>query len=258
MPVSYARAQNLSMRDFGAKLLGGMAASGATAPAKFTVPSPLRPGYANGMSNFYDSPEGHPPQPPPNSGDSASYYEQVKYEPVGARLPERVANGVFATGTVVLEGPEEFVLDFIQGVARPARVGARIVLNAHVFALFVQALQEALHKYEQQYGTPPPLPKPPPRRSSIQDIYSDLKLPEENLSGTYANAVMIMHSPAEFSMDFITRFFPTAAVSARVYVSAPQVPRMLEAMSSSLQRYQQRHQGGQPPPGQTPPPDQTL
>ena len=46
---------------------------------------------------------------------------------------------------------------------------------------------------------------------------------------TYANAVMIGHGPHEFSFDFITNFYPHSAVSARVFLSAGQVPRLYES-----------------------------
>ncbi len=55
-------------------------------------------------------------------------------------------------------------------------------------------------------GFLPPEQVPPQnlRRASAQEIYDDLKLRDEILSGSYANAVMIGHGPHEFSFDFIT------------------------------------------------------
>ncbi len=176
------------------------------------------------------------PGPSPSSGDAGLYSQQVQHTPVGARLPDRVAPGVFCTGVIVLEGAEEFVLDFVQGLHRPPRVAARVVLTPNVASHFVGALKDNLQRYEQAFGPPKPLPQPTvERRPSVQEIYQDLRLPDEVLSGVYANTVMIGHSPSEFFLDFITRFFPTAAVSARVYLAASQVPKMLAALSSSLQ-----------------------
>jgi hypothetical protein len=176
------------------------------------------------------------PDPSRSPGDAGAYSQQVQHAPVGARLPDRVANGVFSTGVIVMEGPEEFVLDFVQGLNRPPRVAARVVLSPRVMSQFVAALRENLQKHEQAFGPPKPLPQPAvERRPSIQEIYQDLRLPDELLSGVYANTVMIGHSPSEFFLDFITRFFPTAAVSARVYLAASQVPKMLGALTTSLQ-----------------------
>jgi len=64
------------------------------------------------------------------------------------------------------------------------------------------------------------------------------------------------HGTSEFTFDFITRFFPTAAVAARVFLAAPQVPKMLESLTVSLNRYKQRVEAArnqQPPPPQEPP-----
>jgi hypothetical protein len=192
-----------------------------------------------GMSDSPDNPaDGLPPQPP----DPPST-EPVKYDPVGARVPERVAQGVFSSGVIVLDGQDEFVVDFVQGVARPPRVAARIVLTARVMSQLIEALKENLGKYEQAFGKPPELPRPnPDRRPGAKEIYSGLKLPDEVLSGSYANTVRIAHSAAEFHFDFITRFFPTAAVSARVYMSAPQVPRLLESLTTSYQHFLAKRQ----------------
>lgn len=57
---------------------------------------------------------------------------------------------------------------------------------------------------------------PTARQASVQEIYDDLKVRDEILSGAYANAVMIGHGPHEFGSDFITNFYPHSAVSARV------------------------------------------
>ena len=170
--------------------------------------------------------------------------EPVKYAPVGARVPDHVAQGVFSTGVIVLDGREEFVVDFVQGVARPPRIAARIVLNPRVMSQFIDALKANLRKYEEAFGKPPELPRRnADRRPSAKEIYDGLKLPDGVLSGAYANTVRIAHSPSEFYFDFITRFFPTAAVSARVYMSAPQVPRLLESLSTSYENFLKKRDG---------------
>jgi hypothetical protein len=119
-------------------------------------------------------------------------------------------------------------------------------------AQFISAMKENIARYEQTFGPPKQLPPPPTQnRPSIQEIYQDLRLPDEQLSGSYATTVLIGHSPAEFFMDFITRFFPTAAVSSRVYMSASQVPQMLNALNTSYQNHVNRVREAkrqQPPP----------
>jgi len=210
------------------------------------------------MSDETNQPPSGPPPEPQGAGETGGglYSQQVQHVPVSARVPSSVVHGVFCTGVVVLEGPDEFVIDFIQGMVRPPKVGARVVLSANVVGQFVEALRANLRKYEQQFGPPRAIPRPPPQtpRPSIQDLYQDLRMSDEQLAGVYATTVMISHSPAEFCFDFIARFFPAAVVAARVYMSAPQVPPVLEAMNSSVQRRQKRLAEGRPP--AAPPPSQ--
>ena len=89
------------------------------------------------------------------------------------------------------------------------------------------------------------------RRPSAQEIYDDLKIKDELLSGAYANAVMIGHGPHEFSFDFITNFFPNSAVSARVFLSSGQVPRFYDSLKGTWDQMRSRMQ---PPPDDFPGP----
>ncbi len=88
-------------------------------------------------------------------------------------------------------------------------------------------------------GFLPPEQVPPQnlRRASAQEIYDDLKLRDEILSGSYANAVMIGHGPHEFSFDFITNFYPHSAVSARVFLAAGQVARLADSLRGAWIKY---------------------
>ena len=92
---------------------------------------------------------------------------------------------------------------------------------------------------------------PAARQASVQEIYDDLKVRDEILSGAYANAVMIGHGPHEFSFDFITNFYPNSAVSARVFLAAGQIPRLFESLKGTWEQMRARMQ--QPPPDRQPP-----
>lgn len=210
--------------------------------------------------------EGDPPNPPegapdpgtPQPGTSSVFTQQFQNQPVAARVPEKVNKGVFSTGILVQEGPYEFVLDFLQALSRPPQIGARVVLAPGVMDALARTLGDNLNKYIQTYGPPAPLPKPPqpPKRPTIQEIYDNFKLPEELWSGAYANSVLVGHAPAEFFMDFITGFYPTAAVACRIYFAAQQAPRFLETLRTSMQNYHRRvfsQQGGPPQQHQQPP-----
>jgi hypothetical protein len=69
---------------------------------------------------------------------------------------------------------------------------------------------------------------------------------------------MIGHTASEFKLDFLTNLFPHSAVSSRVYLSAPQIPRLLESLNSTFKQFQQRvrqHKQQQPPPPPAEPSD---
>ncbi len=59
---------------------------------------------------------------------------------------------------------------------------------------------------------------------------------------------MIAHTPAEFCLDFISTFYPRSAVACRVYLSAPQVPPLLNTLTRSFQEYQKKHAAPPKPP----------
>ena len=111
-------------------------------------------------------------------------------------------------------------------------------------------------------GSPPPAPTNPTnhlRRQNPQEVYDDLKLRDEILSGAYANAVMIGHGPYEFSFDFITNFYPQSAVSCRVYLASGHIHRLLESLRASWEQLRPRLAQGNQPPNQPPqPPNQPL
>lgn len=173
-------------------------------------------------------------RPDPNEGNPA----------LRARVPDHVADGCFSTGAIVMTGPSEYVVDFLQTIGRPHRVARRVIVPHPVMPQFIDALNTNLDLYKSRFGE---LPTPPQnqnqaRRPTPQEIYDDLKLPDEVLSGVYANGVMIGHGASEFGLDFLTSFFPQSAVSARVFVSAGQVPRLLESLRSAVRQLEQRQQ----------------
>jgi hypothetical protein len=201
------------------------------------------------------------------------YCEEIQHSQVSALVPERVARGVFSTGAVVVQGVHEFILDFLLRMSQPQQVAARVVLPPGVVAQFIAALTDNLKNYESKFGPPvvpsgppgqPPNqnqnqtpPAPPASPVSAQDLYEQLKLQDDVLSGSYANAVMIGHTPCEFCFDFITTFFPRSAVSCRVFMAAPGVPRLLDSLKHSFEKYQQKalQQRKTPPPAPAPPPE---
>lgn len=202
---------------------------------------------------------------PEFSGESnpeEPHSQEVRHSQVGALVPAHVARGIFSTGAVVLQGQHEFIVDFLLRMQSPQQVAARIVMPPAVVAQFIQALQENLSKHESRFGEillpSQPVPHPDTPKQTAQDLYDQLKLSEETMSGVYANAVMIGHTASEFSLDFITTFFPRSAVSSRVFVAAPNAKRLLDSLKHSYQQFQNRprqNPSSEQPPPEFPPPE---
>jgi hypothetical protein len=188
--------------------------------------------------------QGEPPRPP---GE----------EPQGhfsARVPEKV-RGVYCTAQVIHDSPKEFIIDFMQGLTRPFQVVARVVMTPATMAELIAAYEKNVEAYSKQFGAPTPPPVPPQdRKPTIEEIYEHYKIADDMQSGVYANTVLMGHSPTEFFFDFITTFYPTPSVSARVILPAPQGPRFLSTLKGSLQQFQQRYMKPPDAPPSSPPP----
>jgi Protein of unknown function (DUF3467) len=205
----------------------------------------------------------NPSQPgqPNQPNQPGAYSQEIRHSQVSARVPEKVGRGVFSTGAVILQGPHEFIVDFLLRLTQPQQLAARVVLPVSIMPSFIAALRENLNNYQARFGPPPALPPPPPGATPlpIAEVYDQLKLADETLAGAYANTVMIVHTPAEFCFDFITSCFPRPVVSCRVFLAAAQVPALLTTLTHSYQQYQQKIAGAQqqpqPPPPQPPPTD---
>ncbi len=206
--------------------------------------------------------------------------QQVRSSHIGALVPAHVARGTFSTGVAVLQGNHEFIVDFLLQMQQPQQVAARVILPPAVVAQFLDALGENITKYENRFGeivlpqahsesapaafqqpgitnapetptsseSPAPSPSRPASRHSAEDLYDQLKLPDDVMSGQYANAVMIGHTASEFSFDFIATFYPRSVVVQRVFLAAPNVPRLKDSLVQSFEQFRRR-QSNPPPQG---------
>ena len=122
---------------------------------------------------------------PPGSGPadqpdnpSPTQHQELQHSQVSARVPEAVGPGVFSTGSIVMHGAHEFVIDFLMSLAPPRRVAARIVLPPSVVPLLIGALNENLNKYVQTFGNPPKLPSRPPGAipPQISEVSNELRI----------------------------------------------------------------------------------
>lgn len=204
------------------------------------------------MTDPPDEPSHEPP------GNEGPHSQEIRHSHIGALVPTHVARGVFTTGAVVLQGQHEFIVDFLLRMQQPQQVVARVVMPPAVVNQFIMALQENINRYEDRFGPihMPAIPNQNQQRQSAQDLYESLKISDDVQSGSYANAVMIGHSPTEFSFDFITTFFPRSSVSQRVFMASANARRLLDSMNHSFQQFQQRLRNPPPPPEfDTDPPD---
>jgi hypothetical protein len=88
------------------------------------------------------------------SGDPGghSYFQNFQHTPVGARVPEKVGRGVFATALMVLQTNELFVLDLLSMTSQPQQVVARIIMTSSSFSQFLTALRLNVKHYESEIG----------------------------------------------------------------------------------------------------------
>lgn len=178
----------------------------------------------------------------PVPSDHDPTIQQFRHSQVGARVPERLARGVYSNGVIVMRVGSEFILDFVQRMTRPYMVNARVVVPSALLPQFISALRRNLDLYEQKWGTPkePPKPEQPVRQPSFQEVYDDLKMPEDVQSGAFANALIVSHTPTDFCLDFVTTFFPYSAVSARVFMGAGQVPGLIQSLSTTYEHFRRQ------------------
>src|SRR5438132_10209396 len=104
--------------------------------------------------------EGKKPQ-----GDPNTVVQEFHHSNIGARVPEKVARGVFSTGVLVLQGASEFVLDFVLRMNQPHQIVARVILPMNLVPQLIEALKANLENYRKSFGAAPPAmptPAPPP------------------------------------------------------------------------------------------------
>ena len=55
--------------------------------------------------------------------------QDLQFSQVSARVPDKVSPGVHASGVLLLNGPNEFILDFLQQLVQPPKVATRVVMK---------------------------------------------------------------------------------------------------------------------------------
>lgn len=68
----------------------------------------------------------------------------------------------------------------------------------------------------------------------------NVKIADEELKGRYSNLLRVTHTREEFILDFVNYVPPQGAVTARIVTSPGHLKRILHAVQSNLQRYEER------------------
>ena len=192
------------------------------------------------------------PAPEPDDEHPQGHPQQVQVQHVSAFVPETVSAGVFSTGAIVMTGSSEFVVDFIQNLGQPTQLAARVIVPHAVLPQFIDALGKNIDVYSERYG---PIPAPPASEQASttnepapqptpQEIYDDLKVHDDVMTGRYANGMMVGHAQSEFRIDFLANMFPRPIVTCRVFLSAPQIPRLRDSLVRSWEQFCQRKNEG--------------
>ena len=89
------------------------------------------------------------PGPPNQPGQGQPDPGAPQNPPLRARVPDSVAGGTFSTGAIVMTGPSEFIVDFLQTIGRPHKVAARVVIPHQVMPQFIDALNTNLEAVDE-------------------------------------------------------------------------------------------------------------
>lgn len=80
--------------------------------------------------------------------------EHQESQGINIELPDNVAQGIYSNLAIITHSSSEFILDFISmlpGMPK-AKVQSRIILTPEHAKRLLQALQDNLAKFEQQFG----------------------------------------------------------------------------------------------------------
>src|SRR6516165_4028985 len=107
--------------------------------------------------------------------------QEFRHSPVSARIPEQVGRGCFSTGAIVMQGNDEFIVDFLLMMGQPQRISARVILPYGVMPRLVSALRENYTNYYQKFGgvPPPPIPQAPSSVTSTHPVPHATPAPQQ-------------------------------------------------------------------------------
>jgi hypothetical protein len=80
--------------------------------------------------------------------------EQNPGQQINIELGEKEAEGIYSNLAIISHSPAEFIIDFTRifpGIPK-AKVHSRIIMTPQHAKLFLNAMKENIHRYENQYG----------------------------------------------------------------------------------------------------------
>lgn len=81
------------------------------------------------------------------------------------------------------------------------------------------------------------------KKKKPQGNQVEIELTDQEATGTYANLVMITHSPSEFVLDFIAVMpgLPKAKVVKRMVLTPDHAKRLANALNENVRRFESEH-----------------
>ena len=77
-------------------------------------------------------------------------------------------------------------------------------------------------------------------KQSPLDLYDDIIVPDDIQVGVYANGLIIGHTNSEFKLDFVSNMFPKSVVTSRIFMSAPQLIRLLDTLNRTWHQFDEK------------------
>ncbi|MDP3964585.1 MAG: DUF3467 domain-containing protein [bacterium] len=87
------------------------------------------------------------------------------------------------------------------------------------------------------------MPQSQPNQAQNPQGQIQIKVTDEVMKGVYANAMSVMHSREEFTVDFMNIYPHQRAgiVNARVIISPGHLKRIIAALQDNLKKYENQH-----------------
>ena len=86
--------------------------------------------------------------------------QQAGQTRIPVEFPSSLKGGVYANNMMVTHTREEFILDYLMIGPRAGAVTARVIMSPGHMKRMIAALQDAMRKYEQRYGSLSPAEEP--------------------------------------------------------------------------------------------------